>query len=52
MEHRRLYEIKIETLEKENESLKKELEKQELIKEGYKKKFLNGIKNIKTYENK
>ena len=28
MEHRRLYEIKIETLEKENESLKKELEKQ------------------------
>jgi len=35
MEHRRLYELKIEQLEKENKELRQQLEKQELIKEAY-----------------
>ena len=47
MEHSRLYEIKIETLEKENESLKKELEKQELNKEGYKEEISKWNKKYK-----
>jgi len=47
MEHRRLYEIKIETLEKEINSLKIELGKQDLIKLGIKKKSQSGIKNTK-----
>jgi len=33
MEHKRLYEIKIQQLEKENKELKLKLEKQELKKE-------------------
>ena len=52
MEHRRLYEIKIETLEKENESLKKNLKNKNLSKKVIRRKFQNGIKNIKIYENK
>jgi len=36
MEHSRLYEIKIEQLEKELKEVKQELDKQELIKKGYK----------------
>jgi len=36
MESLKLYELKIEQLEKENKDLKQQLEKQELIKEGYK----------------
>ena len=39
MEHRRLYEIKIDSLEKENKELRKELEKQDLIKQGYKEEI-------------
>jgi hypothetical protein len=39
MEHTRLYELKIEQLEKENLELRKELEKQELIKQGYKEEI-------------
>lgn len=39
MEHRRLYEIKIDSLEKENKELKLELEKQDLIKKGYKEEI-------------
>tara|TARA_B110000003_G_scaffold184503_1_gene183438 strand:- start:422 stop:595 length:174 start_codon:yes stop_codon:yes gene_type:complete len=36
MEHSRLYEIKIEQLENELKEVKQELDKQELIKKGYK----------------
>jgi|TARA_R110000851_G_scaffold157354_1_gene300205 hypothetical protein len=39
MEHTRLYEIKIEQLEKELKELKTELDKQELIKKGYKEEI-------------
>ena len=39
MEHRRLYEIKIDSLEKENKEHRKELEKQDLIKQGYKEEI-------------
>jgi hypothetical protein len=39
MEHSRLYEIKIEQLEKELKELKTELDKQELIKKGYKEEI-------------
>ena len=47
MEHRRLYELKIEQLEKENIQLKQELEKQELIKEGYKEEISKWNKKYK-----
>ena len=36
MQSLKLYELKIEQLEKENRELKIQLEKQEFIKEGYK----------------
>jgi|TARA_R100000951_G_scaffold9323_1_gene8284 hypothetical protein len=39
MEHSRLYEIKIDSLEKENKELRLELEKQDLIKKGYKEEI-------------
>ena len=51
MEHKRLYEIKIEQLEKENKELKLKLEKQDLIKEGYKEeisKWNKKYKDLKT----
>ena len=47
MEHRRLYELKIEQLEKENLQLKQELEKQELIKKGYKEEVAKWNKKYK-----
>ena len=47
MEHRRLYELKIEQLEKENKELKLKLEKQELIKEGYKEEISKWNKKYK-----
>ena len=52
MEHKRLYEIKIEQLEKENKELKLKLEKQDLIKEGYKEeisKWNKKYKDLKKY---
>ena len=47
MEHKRLYEIKIQQLEKENKELKLKLEKQELIKEGYKEEISKWNKKYK-----
>jgi len=47
MEHKRLYEIKIEQLEKENQELKLKLEKQDLIKEGYKEEISKWNKKYK-----
>tara|TARA_A200000159_G_scaffold147793_1_gene155105 strand:- start:1295 stop:1465 length:171 start_codon:yes stop_codon:yes gene_type:complete len=52
MEHKRLYEIKIQQLEKENKELKLKLEKQDLIKEGYKEeisKWNKKYKDLKKY---
>lgn len=51
MEHRRLYEIKIEQLEKENKELRQQLEKQELIKEGYKEEISKWNKKYKDLLN-
>jgi len=39
MEHSRLYEIKIEQLEKELKEVKQELDKQDSIKAGYKEEI-------------
>ena len=47
VEHKRLYEIKIEQLEKENQELKLKLEKQDLIKEGYKEEISKWNKKYK-----
>lgn len=47
MEHKRLYEIKIEQLEKEIQELKLKLEKQDLIKEGYKEEISKWNKKYK-----
>ena len=47
MEHSRLYEIKIDSLEKENKDLKQQLEKQELIKKGYKEEISKWNKKYK-----
>ena len=47
MEHKRLYEIKIEQLEKENQELKLKLEKQDLIKDGYKEEISKWNKKYK-----
>lgn len=51
MEHQRLYEIKIDTLEKEVTSLKKEIEKQDLIKAGYKEEIAKWNKKYKDLRN-
>ena len=51
MEHKRLYEIKIKQLEKENKELKLKLEKQELIKEGYKEEISKWNKKYKDLKN-
>ena len=51
MEHNRLYEIKIQQLEKENKELKLKLEKQELIKEGYKEEISKWNKKYKDLKN-
>jgi|TARA_R110000796_G_scaffold251487_1_gene382998 hypothetical protein len=47
MEHRRLYEIKIDTLEKEVTLLKKAIEKQDLIKAGYREEIAKWNKKYK-----
>lgn len=47
MDHTRLYEIKIEQLEKENRELQLQLEKQELIKDGYKEEIQKWNKKYK-----
>jgi chromosome segregation ATPase len=47
MEHLRLYELKIQELEKENKDLRQQLEKQELIKEGYKEEISKWNKKYK-----
>jgi DNA gyrase/topoisomerase IV subunit A len=51
MEHTRLYELKIENLEKENKDLKLQLEKQELIKQGYKDEISKWNKKYKDLKN-
>ena len=51
MESYRLYEIKIETLEKEINSLKIELGKQDLIKLGYKEEISKWNKKYKDLKN-
>ena len=50
MEHKRLYEIKIEQLEKENQELKLKLEKQDLIKEGHKEEISKWNKKYKDLQ--
>ena len=47
MDHTRLYEIKVEQLEKENRELQSQLEKQELIKDGYKEEIQKWNKKYK-----
>ena len=47
MQSLKLYELKIEQLEKENRELKIQLEKQELIKEGYKEEIKKWNKKYK-----
>lgn len=47
MQSLKLYEIKIEQLEKENKELKLQLEKQELIKDGYKEEIQKWNKKYK-----
>lgn len=47
MDNYKLYEIKIDTLEKENASLKRELDKQDLIKLGYKEEISKWNKKYK-----
>lgn len=51
MEHTRLYQLKVEQLEKENSELRKELEKQDLIKEGYKEEIAKWNKKYKELKN-
>ena len=51
MEHIRLYELKIKELEKENKDLKQQLEKQELIKNGYKEEISKWNKKYKDLKN-
>ena len=47
MQSLKLYELKIEQLEKENRELKLQLEKQELIKDGYKEEIQKWNKKYK-----
>ena len=47
MQSLKLYELKIEQLEKENKELKLQLEKQELIKQGYKEEVAKWNKKYK-----
>lgn len=51
MEHTRLYELKIENLEKENQDLKNKLDKQESIKKGYKEEISKWNKKYKDLLN-
>ena len=51
MEHLKLYELKIEELEKENKDLKQKLEKQDSIKNGYKEEISKWNKKYKDLKN-
>lgn len=51
MQHLKLYELKIKELEKENKDLKQQLEKQELIKKGYKEEISKWNKKYKDLKN-
>lgn len=51
MNNIKLYELKIQQLEKENQQLKQELDKQELIKEGYKEEVAKWNKKYKDLLN-
>jgi len=51
MKNTKLYELKIEQLEKENLELKRELDKQELIKQGYKEEVAKWNKKYKDLLN-
>jgi len=51
MNNIKLYELKIEQLEKENLELKRELDKQELIKQGYKEEVAKWNKKYKDLLN-
>ena len=51
MQSLKLYELKIEQLEKENKDLKLQLEKQDLIKEGYKEEIQKWNKKYKDLKN-
>ena len=51
MQSLKLYELKIEQLEKENKELKLQLEKQELIKQGYKEEVAKWNKKYKYLKN-
>jgi len=51
MQSLKLYELKIQQLEKENKDLKQQLEKQELIKEGYKEEISKWNKKYKDLKN-
>ena len=47
----KLYELKIEQLEKENKELRQQLEKQELIKQGFKEEISKWNKKYKDLKN-
>jgi hypothetical protein len=51
MNNIKLYELKIEQLEKENRELRQKLDKQELIKEGYKEEVAKWNKKYKDLLN-
>jgi len=51
MQSIKLYELKIQELEKENLELRRELEKQELIKQGYKEEISKWNKKYKDLLN-
>ena len=51
MQSLKLYELKIEQLEKENKDLKQQLEKQEMIKQGYKEENSKWNKKYKDLKN-
>ena len=51
MQSLKLYELKIEQLEKENLQLRQELEKQELIKQGYREEVSKWNKKYKDLKN-
>tara|TARA_B100000497_G_scaffold65657_1_gene74258 strand:+ start:285 stop:455 length:171 start_codon:yes stop_codon:yes gene_type:complete len=51
MDSIKLYELKIQTLENENKELKQQLEKQDLIKDGYKKEISKWNKKYKDLKN-
>tara|TARA_R110001592_G_scaffold3653_5_gene20968 strand:+ start:245 stop:412 length:168 start_codon:yes stop_codon:yes gene_type:complete len=47
MDSNKLFQIKIDSLEKENKELKQQLDKQELIKDGYKEEIQKWNKKYK-----